>query len=104
MWYMSEVRGAGDVRFYVAVQAYSPLVLLVALFFPPRYTRGSDLAVVVGFYALAKAMEMLDKPIFELGHIVSGHTLKHLAVAGGGYWILRMLQRRRPLPGLSSDS
>ena len=104
LWYMSEVRGAGDVRFYVAVQAYSVLVLLIALFLPPRYTRGSDLAVVVGFYALAKAMEMLDKPIFEVGHVVSGHTLKHLAVAAGGYWILRMLQRRRPLPGLSSAS
>jgi hypothetical protein len=104
LWYMSEVRGAGDVRFYVAVQVYSVLVLVVALFMPTRYTRGSDLAVVAGLYALAKALEFLDEPIFELGHIVSGHTLKHLAAAAGGYWILRMLQKRRPLPGLSSDS
>jgi len=103
-WYMSEVRGAGDLRFYAAVQAYSILVLLIALFFPPRYTRGSDLAVVVGFYALAKVLEILDKPIFGVGHIVSGHTLKHLAAAAGGYWILRMLQKRRPLPSLSSAS
>ena len=103
-WYMSEVRGAGDLRFYAAVQAYSILVLLIALFFPPRYTRGSDLAVVVGFYALAKVLEILDKQIFAAGHIVSGHTLKHLAAAVGGYWILRMLQKRRPLPSLSSAS
>lgn len=69
-WYTSEARGAGDLRFYAAVQAYSALVLLLALIFPKRYTRTSDLAVVVGFYALAKALESLDKPIFGVGHIV----------------------------------
>src|SRR5208282_5688382 len=63
-WYASEVRGTGDLRFYAAVQVYSALVLLVALFFPQRYTRGSDLGVVVGFYVLAKALETFDRPIF----------------------------------------
>ena len=96
-WYASEARGAGDLRFYAAVQAYSALALLLALVFPKRYTRTSDLAVVVGFYALAKALETLDKPVFAMGHIVSGHTLKHLAAAAAGYWILRMLQKRQPV-------
>jgi len=96
-WYVSETRGEGDLRFYAAVQVYSALVLLLALLFPPSYTRGSDLAVVVGFYALAKVLEALDKPIFSLGHIVSGHTLKHLAAATAAYWIVRMLQKRRPV-------
>jgi tryptophan-rich sensory protein len=103
-WYLSELRGAGDLRFYAAVQVYSLLFLLIALILPPVYTRGSDLAIVAGFYVLAKALEVLDKPIFKLGHIVSGHTLKHLAAAGAGYWILRMLQKRRPLPGISAVS
>jgi len=98
-WYLSELRGAGDLRFYATVQAYSVLFLLIVLLLPPRYTRSSDLAIVAGFYVLAKVLETLDKPIFELGHIVSGHTLKHLAAATAGYWILRMLQKRRPLPG-----
>jgi len=93
-WYASELRGAGDLRFYAAVQAYSALVLLVSLAFSSSYTRSWSFAVVVGFYALAKALELLDKPIFALAHIVSGHTLKHLAAAGAGFWILRMLQRR----------
>jgi len=101
-WYASEGRGAGDLRFYAAVQTYSALVLLLALVFPKRYTRTSDLAVVVGFYALAKALESLDKPIFALGHIVSGHTLKHLAAAAAGYWILRMLQKRQPVLAAAS--
>jgi hypothetical protein len=96
-WYVSEVRGIGDLRFYAAVQTYSALVLLLALIFPQRYTRGFDLAVVVGLYGLAKALEALDKAIFAAGHMVSGHTLKHLAAATAGYWILRMLGKRRPV-------
>ena len=96
-WHLSELHGAGDLRFYSAVQAYAVLFLLIALLLPPRYTRGSDLAIVAGFYVLAKVLEILDKPIFELTrHIVSGHTLKHLAAAGAAYWILRMLMKRRP--------
>ena len=101
-WYTSEERGAGDLRFYAAVQTFSALVLLLALVFPKRYTRTADLAVVVGFYALAKALESLDKPIFAGGHIVSGHTLKHLAAAAAGYWILRMLQKRQPVLAAAS--
>jgi hypothetical protein len=99
-WYVSELRGAGDLRFYAAVQIGSGLVLLVGLLFPSRYTRASDFAVVVGFYVLAKALEMLDRPIFRLTRVVSGHTLKHLAAAGAGYWILRMLQKRRTVADL----
>lgn len=102
-WYAGEARGAGDLRFYAAVQTYSALVLLLTLLFPKRYKRTSDLAVVVGFYALAKALETLDKPIFAVGHIVSGHTLKHLAAAAAGYWILRMLQKRQPVLDSASD-
>jgi hypothetical protein len=96
-WHWSELQGDGDLRFYSAVQAYAVLFLLIALLLPPRYTRGADLAIVAGFYVLAKVLEVLDKPVFELGHLVSGHTLKHLAAAGAGYWIFRMLRGRSPL-------
>ena len=97
VWRSSEIRGHGDLRFYAAVQAGSVLVLLIALFLSARYTRGSDYAVVVGFYVLAKILETADRQVFGLGHIVSGHTLKHLAAAAAGYWILRMLQKRSPI-------
>lgn len=96
-WYWSEVHGAGDLRFYATVQAYSVLFLLLVLLLPPRYTRGHDLAIVAGFYVLAKLLETFDKTVFAWGHILSGHTLKHLAGAVAGYWILRMLQWRRPV-------
>jgi hypothetical protein len=101
-WHWSEVRGAGDLRFYAAVQAWSASVVLLALLFPARYTRSGDLGLVVGFYALAKILEFFDKPIFSALHVVSGHTLKHLAAAAAGYCILRMVEKRRPLAEPSS--
>ena len=97
LWYASELRGVGDLRFYAAVQVCSTLMLLIVLLFPARYTRGYDLATIVGLYILAKALELFDKPIFNAGHLVSGHTLKHLAAASAGYWLLRMLWIRRPI-------
>jgi hypothetical protein len=94
VWRAGELHGHGDLRFYAAVQVYAILVLLLLLLFPAKYTRGSDFAMVVGFYVLAKILEESDRQVFALGHVVSGHTLKHLAAAAAGYWILRMLQRR----------
>ncbi len=97
LWRSSELNGHGDLRFYAAVQVYSILILLLALLLPPTYTRGSDFAVVVGFYVLAKILEETDRRVFALGHVVSGHTLKHFAAAAAGYWILRMLLKREPV-------
>lgn len=94
LWRSSELGGHGDLRFYAAVQIYSILILLLVLLLQPRYTRGTDFAVVVGFYVLAKILEESDRQVFAVGHIVSGHTLKHIAAAAAGYWVLRMLQQR----------
>lgn len=59
-----------------------------------------DLLAVVGFYALAKVLEIYDRPVFLLTrHTVSGHTLKHLCAAVAGFWVLRMLQKREQLIG-----
>ncbi len=96
-WHTSESNGAGDLRFYAALQVYAVVLLLVILLLPPRYTRSADLAVVVGFYVLAKITEAADRAIFAFGHVVSGHTIKHLAAAAAGLWILRMLEKRRPV-------
>lgn len=97
-WRSSELRGHGDLRFYAAVQVYAILILLLALLLPAKYSRGSDFAVVVGFYVLAKILEETDRQVFAMGHIVSGHTLKHVAAAAAGYWILRMLLKRDFIP------
>jgi hypothetical protein len=96
-WHFSEQSGAGDLRFYAAVQLYSLLALLAALLLPPRYTQGSYVLVVAGLYVLAKLSEAADRRIFSLGHLISGHTLKHLAAGTAGFCILRMLQKRQPV-------
>jgi hypothetical protein len=101
-WYSSETKGVGDLRFYATVQAYSALVILLALFLPGRYTRRSDFGLVLGFYVLAKALEFFDISIFAALHVVSGHTLKHVAAAAAGFCILRMLQNRMPVSTVSS--
>ncbi len=96
-WYASELQGRGDLRFYAGVQVYAVLVLLAALLLPPRYTRSSDFALIACLYLGAKICETADRQIYSLGHIVSGHTLKHLAAGVAGLWILRMLQKRQPM-------
>jgi hypothetical protein len=96
-WHWTEQQGRGDLRPYYFVQFYPILALpLMLLLLPPRYTRTGDFFIALGWYIVAKVCEHPgDAPIFSVGHVVSGHTLKHLAAAAGVYWILRMLQRRR---------
>ena len=97
-WNVTLARGHNDLRPYVLAQFGSLLVLLLLVaLFPPRYTRGSDLIVSLFIYALAKVFEAADRPIFNLGGIVSGHTLKHITAAVSAYWILRMLKLRTPV-------
>jgi hypothetical protein len=96
-WRWSELQGQGDLRFYAGVQLYAMLAVILALFLKPRYTRGADLAVLAGFYVVAKLTEIFDNQIFSLGHVISGHTMKHIVAAVGSYWILRMLRRREPI-------
>src|SRR5688500_3761203 len=94
-WHWSEEQGAGNLNFYIAVQFYSLLVvILLVAWFPARYTRGTDIYVAIAFYGLAKVAEFSDRAIYDLGHLISGHTAKHLLAAAGIYWILRMLKKR----------
>jgi len=97
-WYWTEQFGAGNLNYYIVVQFYSLLlIVLLSLFFPPNYTRGGDMYQVVALYAVAKVAETFDQEIYDLGQIVSGHTIKHLLAAVAIYLIVRMLQRRRSL-------
>lgn len=96
-WRWTDLAGRDDLRLYALVQFGSlAAVLLLCATLPSRYSRGSDMFVVVGLYALAKILEALDKQIFALGGVVSGHTLKHLAAAIACFWVLRMLMKRQP--------
>jgi hypothetical protein len=94
-WIVTERAGAGNVLPYGVLQGYSVVVLLLmAVLQPSRYTRGSDLYYIFGWYVLAKLLETFDAEVLALGHLVSGHSLKHVAAAVGGFVACRMLVRR----------
>jgi len=76
--------------------------------YPEATSSQNSLLSVIAFHEKAGRSQVgsfvfsLD---FAAGHVVSGHTLKHLAAAAAGYTILRMLQKRQPVPlGNSTDS
>ena len=95
-WRVTERAGVGNVIPYAVLQGYSMLILLLmTAFVPSRYTRGHDLYWVFGWYALSKVLETYDSEVFGLlGHVISGHTLKHFAAALAGAAVCLMLTRR----------
>ena len=97
-WYWSEQYGLGNLNYYIVVQFYSILaIILLGKYFSSRYTRGEDIYVVIILYAFAKLAEIADHEIYSLGKIISGHSVKHLFVGLAVFWIVYMLQKRRPL-------
>jgi hypothetical protein len=104
-WIVTERAGAGNVMPYAVLQGYSVVILfLLARLQPSRYTRGNDIYWVFAGYVLAKLLETFDRQLFGLGHVASGHSLKHLAAAVAGLVVCRMLwlrtlQSRTPAAG-----
>jgi hypothetical protein len=96
-WRWSMLHATENLLPYAIVQ-YGTIaaILVMALRFPSRYTRGSDIFGVMAIYGAAKVAEVLDAQAYALGQVVSGHTLKHLVAALAVYWLLRMLRLRRP--------
>jgi hypothetical protein len=94
-WYWSELRNVGDLRFYLVVQFGSLLivVLLLALY-PARHGGTGYIVGALAGYLGAKGFELADRAVFSIGHFVSGHTLKHLAAAGGLACLVAMLRVR----------
>ena len=92
-------RWTDDLRLYAWAQFF-PFVSLILILqlFPPRYTGARSWAAAVALYGLAKVLELYDAQIYSFGHVLSGHTLKHLAAAAGGFMILKLFENRRPIP------
>lgn len=94
-WRWSALQGAENLVPYGIAQYGSILaIFLLAVMRRSRYTHGGYIFGVLVLYALAKGAEMLDTRIFDLGHIVSGHTLKHLLAGVAVLLLIRMLQLR----------
>jgi hypothetical protein len=95
-WITTERAGAGNLVPYAVLQAYTVVAaFVIALLHYSRYTRGNDIFWVFAAYVGAKILEILDRPVLALGHLVSGHTLKHLAAAIAAVVVIRMLMLRR---------
>jgi hypothetical protein len=94
-WRESALAGMENLRPYMAVQYGSiAVVLAVSLLYRSRYTQGAAIFGVAAAYGVAKVMEAYDREIYAFSHLLSGHTLKHLAAAAGVWILLRALQRR----------
>lgn len=96
-WIYTEQQGAGDLRPYALVQ-FLPMLLIAVILIQRRDApnRTRVYWLMLGWYLLAKVFEFYDVAIFELGGILSGHTLKHLAAAVAPWILLRALLRQPP--------
>lgn len=95
-WILTERVGVGNVMPYGVLQFYSVAMLFVlALVHRSRYTRGNDIYWVFAAYVVAKVLETFDREVLALGHLMSGHSLKHIAAAVGSLLVMRMLWLRR---------
>jgi hypothetical protein len=85
-----------DLRWFGVVQ-FGPLLAIAILLAarPARWLRTSDVWLVLAWYVAAKVLERADAAVFACGHVVSGHTLKHIAAAAGCGWVLRALRGER---------
>jgi hypothetical protein len=101
-WALTEARGAGDLRPYAVVQ-FLPMLLipLILLMYRPGYDKTGFLWIVIGFYVLSKLFEYFDVEVFELGGLISGHSVKHVVAALAPLVLLYGIDRRRPVNGKS---
>ena len=94
-WHLTESWGRGDLRPYLLMQLYPAVAIPLILWFCPQsHTKTEKLYSAVAWYAGAKLYEFLDKEIYALGHLLSGHTLKHIGAGISCYMILSWLRER----------
>ena len=95
-WYISEMNGVGDLRIYLLVQiipiSISPIILL---FFSSKFSMGKAYWILFVSYVIAIFLEKMDKQVHETIFLMSGHPLKHIAIAIGLYIVLNSYKKRK---------
>lgn len=97
-WDFSESRNAGDLRLYALVQ-FLPLLVIPVILFSYRsvFDRTRFIWVLFILYALAKLCELLDIAIYNIGQVISGHTIKHIVASLAPLLMLHGIMQRRPV-------
>lgn len=83
-WDYSESQNAGDLRPYGLVQ-FLPMLLIPAILimYESVFDQTRFIWIVFLLYALAKVFEQLDVVLYDMGGIISGHSIKHVCAALG---------------------
>jgi hypothetical protein len=95
-WDWSESHNAGDLRLYGLVQ-FLPMLLIPVLLLMYRsvFDRTGFIWIVFLLYALAKVFEQLDGRVYNLGELLSGHSIKHVIAAIGPLVLIDGINKRR---------
>ncbi len=68
-------------------------ILILAITRPTTKALGISMLWIIIFYGAAKVLEATDSWVFETtGHLVSGHTLKHLVASLAAWPVIRVLR------------
>lgn len=94
-WNYTENYGEGDLRLYILVQ-FLPLLLipLILLLFRSKFTSTNGYWILLCTYILAKVFEYFDGAVASSLFSLSGHSIKHLIVSLGLYFLLRAYNNR----------
>ncbi|MBN8852802.1 MAG: ceramidase domain-containing protein [Sphingobacteriales bacterium] len=96
-WHFTGQQGRGDLRPYILVQYYPIVLIPLIIWLYPRtgYKAGiRQLLLVVLWYIIAKVLDAGDHAVYGALHVVSGHTLKHLAAAMSTWYFVSLFRER----------
>jgi hypothetical protein len=104
LWTVHHWSATGDLRWYALYQGLAfVFAALLLLFFPSRNNATPAIVIALLGNVAAKIFELLDQPIYSLGGIISGHTLKHIS-AGLAFVPLALMIRKIGKQRMVDDS
>jgi len=104
LWTVHHWTATADLRWYALYQGLAfVFATLLLLLFPSRNNATPAIVIALLGNVAAKLFELLDRPIYSLGWVVSGHTLKHLS-AGLAFLPLALLIGRIGKQRMVDDS
>jgi len=87
-----------DLRFYALVQFYPMLAIpVILIFFKSKYNLTQGYWLLLLAYLIAKFFEHFDYQVHSFSGLISGHTMKHIAVAIGVFILFYTYIKRKKL-------